>query len=109
MKRFLAARTEGARDITALRRPGSPVLFAVSILIIIASFGVEDRNSCLRTHAVRAADRAYFTGVAQRALLRAHLEHGVVRRLDLQTYRSALAVARANHPLDCSLPTPETN
>lgn len=91
-----------------MKRPGSPILFAICVLIIIVSFGAEDRASCERSHAVRAADHAYFSGVAQRALDRSHLETGMQRTLDLQTYKAALAVTQANHPLNCAFnPLPD--
>lgn len=92
-----------------MKRPGSPILFTICVLIIVVSFGVEDRQSCIRSKSVREANRAYFNGVADRAVRRARLDRGRAQRLDFESYDAARHAVVANRALSCALPFPDTH
>lgn len=101
-------------DWLIVRRPGSPVLFFVAVLMIIAVSWGTDHNSCIRGQGVRDGlnyASSYFAGAANRSALRATVDTGAARGLDLQAAAAAWSAAAhlRVHQLDCSLFPPPTH
>lgn len=96
-------------QVKKLIRPGSPVLFSLCIVLIVGTGAYDDQRSCERSDAVRGASRAYFAGVAERALDRATVDRGPAQRIDWASYDAARHAVLVNRDLDCSLPTPDTH
>lgn len=83
-----------------------PSLIIVAI-VLVAAWG-NSYQSCLRSEHIRESLRTTYAAAANRAGVRATVDHGLRRLLDLQAKQAALSsLASASH-LTCAAPLPPT-
>lgn len=79
----------------------------IVVIVLIAAWG-NSYESCLRSEHVRSSLRITYESSARRAGVRATVDRGLERQLDLQAQAAALAaLARVSH-LTCAAPLPPT-
>lgn len=96
------------RKTRAIRRPGSPVLFALTMITAIIIGWSEDHRSCIRSNGQRASLTIFYEGQLSRAEARARFDPATVRGLDRQAVRADVLAVRQNRPLACSGLLPAT-
>ena len=99
---------------TKVKRPGSPVLFAICMVTVLGIGAADDYNSCLRGQGVRAAlneGSQYFRQTVDRNYQRTQVDKGAALVIDFQGVASAYKAMRESevHQLDCSFPFPSTH
>lgn len=97
--------------LSGRRRPGSPILFAITMIAAVLIGWGNDYNSCLRTAATRKALTTFFQGQASRALERAQVVDSIPTAvmLDLLAYRRATQAAAELRTPQCLAIFPPTS
>lgn len=96
-------------DWTMIRRPGSPILFFICMLTVLAIGWRADHVSCVRTDVLRSSLAVNYRGAIVRATERATVDRGLARYLDEQQVASLTQALERVHQLDCSQPFPPTS